>query len=60
MSFCNREEKRKAVAQAVANYMEQGMNKSAAVKKVAAEFGYLSEIPVWNAIKREMEDKENG
>lgn len=59
-TFSNREEKRKAVVRAVTAYMNQGLNKSAAVKRVSIDFGYLSEVPVWNALKKEKEEVTNG
>lgn len=55
MNFQNREEKRKMVVNTVNLYIKNGMNKTAAVKRVSNEFGYLTEIPVWNALKREKE-----
>ena len=60
MRYQNRKEKRKMVAEAVNLYVKSGMNKTAAVKRVSNEFGYLTEIPVWNALKKEKEEQENG
>lgn len=59
MSYLNKEEKRKAIVRSVHLYMAQGLNKTAAVKKTSADFGYLTDIPVWNALKRE-EAESNG
>lgn len=53
MNYKNREEKRKMVVNSVDVYMKNGLNKSAAVKRVASDFGYMSEVPVWNALKKE-------
>ena len=56
MDYQNLKEKRKAVCHAVAAYVASGVNKTAAVKKVAEDFGYLTEVPVWNALRKEKEE----
>lgn len=58
MDYQNQKEKRKAVCHAVAAYVASGVNKTAAVKKVAKDFGYLTEVPVWNALKKEREEND--
>ena len=46
------------MAQAVVTYIKIGMNKTAAVKKVADEFGYVTQNPVWTALKKFLAESE--
>lgn len=48
------------MAGAVVAYVKIGMNKTAAVKKVAEEFGYVTMNPVWSALKEFVQDTEKG
>lgn len=48
------------MAESVVAYVKIGMNKTAAVKKVADEFGYVTMNPVWNAIKEFVKETETG
>lgn len=57
MAYQNIKEKRDAIRQAVEMYVRSGLNKTAAVRRVKEEFGYLTEIPVWNALKEENDGK---
>ena len=58
MSYSSIKEKRKAMAHAVVAYVKIGMNKTAAVKKVADEFGYVTMNPVWSALKEFVKETE--
>ena len=46
------------MAHAVVAYLKIGMNKTAAVKKVADEFGYVTMNPVWSALKEFVNEAE--
>lgn len=58
MSYSSFKEKQEAMAQAVVTYIKIGMNKTAAVKKVADEFGYVTQNPVWTALKKFLAESE--
>ena len=60
MSYSSIKEKRKAMAESVVAYVKIGMNKTAAVKKVADEFGYVTMNPVWSALKEFVQETEKG
>lgn len=48
------------MAESVVAYVKIGMNKTAAVKKVAEDFGYVTMNPVWSALKEFVQDTEKG
>ena len=60
MSYASIKEKRRAMAESVVAYVKIGMNKTAAVKKVAEDFGYVTMNPVWSALKEFVQDTEKG
>ena len=59
MLYTNRKEKRDAMVKSVRDYMTLGFTKTTAVKKTANDFSYLTDIPVWKALKAEREENEN-
>ena len=60
MSYSSIKEKRRAMAESVVAYVKLGVNKTAAVKKVAEEFGYVTMNPVWSAVKEFVKETEAG
>lgn len=53
MSFKSSKEKKDAVLRRVSELLAQGCQKTSAVRQVAEEFCYCSELSVWNILKKE-------
>lgn len=56
MTFKSNKEKQEAVLRRVHELLKQGCQKTAAVRQVAQEFCYCSELSVWNILKKEVQD----
>lgn len=49
----SQKEKERSMYDAILRYQAEGHNKSAAVRCVQQDFGYISESAVWGVFKRE-------
>ena len=49
----SQKEKESSMYDAILQYQAEGHNKSAAVRRVQQDFGYISESAVWGVFKRE-------
>lgn len=56
MVFKSSKDKRQAVVRRVSELLAQGEPKTSAVRQVAEEFLYCSELSVWNILKKEAKD----
>ena len=56
MTFKSSREKKEAVVRRVSELMAQGYQKTSAVRQVAEEFCYCSELSVWNILRKEAQD----